>query len=194
MKNKVKLIVLFVIVGLIQVINIVENAQYMWSFIVIELIVLLLISIAIAAIGVKKYRKLVKCFNDKNYDFVIQTSNIMFLNTSEEKHYFYYMKAISYLEKEDYDKFNSYIDKIEHKNLLPMRYYLKYIYYTIMDEEIERERYKKQYLDLDSKNITLTSYYDKVIYLLEKQETYTDEEKAFIDSMRFEQIKQLIYR
>ena len=85
---------------LIQIINIVCNVNYKWHFIIIELLLIVLIILGIAFYSILKYKKIVVNFNNKKYDYVIKNKIIFFPKKSEILNYYYYMKAMAYLENE----------------------------------------------------------------------------------------------
>ena len=189
--KKILLVSSLFIFILIQIINIVCNVNYKWYFIIIELLLIVLIILGIAFYSILKYKKIVVNFNNKKYDYVIKNKIIFFPKKSEILNYYYYMKAMAYLENGEYKNFNFYVDKIDHQNLLLTKYYLKIIYSILNKDVVGKKEYEEKYNKCSFKDIQLKNYYDKVLMLLDKN-NFTTEESEFIDSINFGNIKVLV--
>lgn len=189
MKNKILLFVLLTLIFVIQIINIAMGVEYVWRIIVFEIGLILLVSIILAIHTFRKYKKIVIDFNNGKYDSVIKTRILLFTNRQEEMHRLYYMKAMSYLEYGDIKMFIRYVDKIEHRKLLMVKCYLKIIYSILINDETLKKEWAKKYGDCDHED---KEHYDKILYLIEQKEPRTGEEMLFIESIKFEKIKQLL--
>ena len=192
MKENLKFfIALAIIIILIQIFNILGNVNYDWKFIIIEFLLIIVISFIIGFVYYIKYKNIIINFNNKNYDYVIKTKNILHSEKSEQKHNFYLMKAISYLEKKDYENFIFYIDKVEHPKKLLQKYFFKAIYYILINDDLNFNECRKKYDECSYLDSNLKEIYDRVFCLIDKKEPYTEEEINFINSMNFKEVKRI---
>ena len=140
-----------------------------------------------------KYKNTITHFKKCDYDYVLKTKFIFSLGESVISNGYYYMKAISYLEKCDYSNFFLYINKIHHVKFELTKCYLNVIYYHIINDDGKIYEAKKKYDELSqiSEN-PKKGEYDKILILLEQNE-FSDEERKYIDQIPFNSIKKLIY-
>ena len=182
MKNKIIIVVGFIVfIAVIQIFNVLNNAVYHWEFILVLIGLSLGGSVIVAFLSLNKYKKLVVNFN----------KNLFLPEQSEEKNFFYYMKAMACLETDRFDEFNFYVDKIAHKKILSRKYFLKIIGAVLAGDVEQQQKYKKKYWETDASSEPLKAVFDKVLNLLEKQ-AFSPEDELFVDSISFEKIRKIL--
>ena len=192
MKNKIIIVVGFIaFIAVIQIFNVLNNAVYHWEFILVLIGLSLGGSGIVALLSLNKYKKLVVNFNKKDYTIVLKTKNLFLPEQSEEKNFFYYMKAMACLETDRFDEFNFYVDKIAHKKILSRKYFLKIIGAVLAGDVEQQQKYKKKYWETDASSEPLKAVFDKVLNLLEKQ-AFSPEDELFVDSISFEKIRKIL--
>lgn len=186
------IILLLILIVFIQVINIINNANYVWEIIIAEFAFLFIITCFFVLFNLKKFKKLIVKFNQGDYEYVIACKKMYLGNITEKQSQFFYMKSISYLEMGDYDNFNYYLDKITHKKLLIRKYFYKIMYYTLINNLGQQKLYEDNFYKCNCFNQDEKIYF-KIICLLKKNEPFTQEEIDYINSFSFSKIKQILF-
>ena len=102
------------------------------------------------------------------------------------------------MELGKFEEFKGYLDKISRKEFLLTKFYLLFVYNALIEDKEQMLIIKQQYNECHSertffnKKMDAKKRYDKVIYLIEKDESLSEEENAFVESLPMEQIKKLI--
>ena len=156
-------------VDLIGYVNILTKVVIDWMFICILFIIIFVISVILFLVRRKKFKKVLGKFLDKDYAYVIETNVKIHPEISVERHIVYFMQANSYLELGNLKNFGLWIDKIDHKDLLAYKFFIKYINFALTNDEKQRNISKSKYDECILANKKTTSMSDKVIYLLGKK-------------------------
>ena len=137
-----------------------------WIIVAAEVIIILGIMIIAAKILLVKYKKCVIEFNNKNYNYLIKNAKIVsvFSSKNTEKHYMYFMIAVSYYENGDDESFLEYINRIKHKKVINRKYFWVSIYYLLQGEE----KYQEYYAQLKQSD----SEEEKEYFMLQQDNLY----------------------
>ena len=127
-----------------QIVLIVSSATYDWTVIFVQFAVLLLGTVIWALVVLNKMKKCVEAFNCKNYQYVLQHKKMLFFlsATNIEKHYFYYMLAISCLKIGDEAQFLQYIYKIDNSTVNVRKYAWLTIYAAIKNNPEDFDKWQ----------------------------------------------------
>jgi hypothetical protein len=103
----------------------------------------------------------------------------------------YHRNLFFSIESADFVAFKS-------KEFLLTKLYLLFVYYALIEDKEQMLIIKQQYSECHiektffNKKMDAKKRYDKVIYLIEQDESLSEEENAFVESLPMEQIKKLI--
>lgn len=192
MEDKKIAFVCLAFIILSQIVVICSGVNYQWKFILIAFLMLFLFIIFLTFFCIHKYNKTGIHFKNKDYDYVIKAKIVFSFGIDEIKSGYYYMKAISYLERDDYDNFSICISNMNHPRFELTKCYLNIIYCHIRNDDEKLREYKLRY-DEFSQNCcdSQKEKYDKILELLQKKD-FSDDEKVFIEQLPFNSIKKLI--
>lgn len=176
-KSKFFIISLMLFIVIIQIGLLLSGTKYKWKIIILEFIVIFALLIIYAFIISYFYRKLIRNYNNLNYDYVIKNGLrlrklIPKKGVSEE---IALLLAVCFFSKDDDETFKIYINLVKDKKLIIAKYYWLLIY-NIINKDLE-ETEKHLALLVESKESKHYELYYEMAHSLLKLLYLDDENK-----------------
>lgn len=176
-KSKFFIISLMLFIVIIQIGLLLSGTKYKWKIIILEFIVIFALLIIYAFIISYFYRKLIRNYNNLNYDYVIKNGLrlrklIPIKGVSEE---IALILAVCFFSKDDDETFKIYINLVKDKKLIIAKYYWLLIY-NIINKDLE-ETEKHFALLVESKESKHYELYYEMAHSLLKLLYLDDENK-----------------
>ena len=201
MKDRRKLlwliISLLLVISIIKVvINISKGVNYDKVIILIEIGMLGLIFLGRYLITLYVLKKAGIEFSNGNFRYVINNKNvlIMFSKNTLNKDVINFMIAVSYFELNNKDEFLVYINKIEDKKVINIKYYWLAMYSLLNDNKKGFESWidKLKNSDSEIEKENLLRRIELVTKCKESEYVYTEEDKDIINKIRSIKVKNYI--
>lgn len=188
--NKKIFCVLIAFVLLIQICLIFSGAHYQWKVIGIIFFALTLIAFVTAHVTTVQYRKALKYFKCGEYARVIKIKFPFAMRWERIYGYVAYMRAIAFLELGNLQQFIVSANKIRREDQQAEKQYLLLLYSLLTSNPQKAQEHITAYHACPQTENK--SALDEIVRLLEQDDTYTEEERAFINKIPFTIIRNLL--